>query len=205
MIKSRKRAIIFVLLIFVGLIFFTLYLCREAIGKNNSDSPNWYGIIPGTSTREDVVLLLGKADISTTTFLYRENLMYFGDTKFDGIPEERFAYLNITLFFGKVVSIRETLNVTYSVEHDYFPDRIFEEKGIPEKLLFEKNVGAHAILYCESGVIYFVGSKVVSEILYFSPRNSTWCTFSFSSILAKNPPKGWDVLVQRDPWGILGE
>jgi hypothetical protein len=197
----KKRFIIFIVIVlFSGFLVFAVHRFSASSSVQVSP-PIWNGVVPGVTTQQEVVAILGKpSNIKRTPF----NILYQYEIYSVSNGFGKFAYYNEVFFrYGKVDYIIENLIVD---EEKLTPNTLFRLYGEPEKATYANpDMGINALLYCEQGFITTGTFDTILYKIYFYPQSTKACMKRFRFAL----PGYWkgpeDILVEEDPWGFNEE
>lgn len=174
---------------------------------SRSQVPEFEGIFPGVTTREELVASLGEPDHRefnlfnwTTTFIYEYDFRYFiNNVEFHRKVSNQYILRN-----GIVRVIERDLHVGGVLGELPSPEQFFEIYGAPEEVTWSKlEPPKWSILYCEQGIIAFGNRNFIAYIYYFVPTTLSECIHQFRSVVSEtNPYAGSDLIMSKDPWGF---
>lgn len=225
---SRKNIFIgisiFLILLYISIFFGWIYINPTI--EISQITPNWKGIIPGQTTKAEVISILGEPEKIHECYAERwifgygnkfsENI-YLIDCKLSNYV----TYFYPAYYIGKLNSDHEihfendvVTHIAESLigspeDHELkTPEKVFEYFGHPEDMLWSmRDTGRYAILYCSQGVLIQTRSHSVNNILYFTPMNQNRCLSKFWFEVARSDPfeGGGNVLYSKDPWSIMDD
>lgn len=220
---KNKNIKLFIIVCLISLTIFLLSIVVEDvfIDRNafkNIPPPNWQGIIPGESDRDDVISILGEPDriqresdrdnefsiidepdeiqqfwMGKEVFVYKR----FYNSEISG---EAYYYDYVHLELGTVYQIIEWLVRDIESGNPLTPEQVFEQYGKPEKVTWSNDWG-WLILYCNQGKIYSSMETLVLFIMYFEPMETSDCISKFSEYIRKSGVS-FDLWIPEDPWGF---
>lgn len=161
---NKKKVIFFILLFFllIGIILLFYYSDKNNSTSNssNSEAIDYKGIIPGTSSKEDVIEALGTPIIENKVEKY-DQLEFKSDNP---------NYNNETLIEeDKVVFIKKIVVKNENI----MAQEIKSKYGEPTNILYshKSSIGINLYVYPEKGIAYIAhgASGILYEIWYFVP------------------------------------
>lgn len=216
----QNLLIVSMVLLFVIII---IWVGTQFLRLPTADTPKWNGITPSQTTREEVIVILGKPDETWTCLRpndeidilrYERECERTSDVVNYGYYQEQLPgkphgwheiYFNLNNTVDYVVETRWTEPNGESKE------AFLLRHGSPERVTWShRGVRIRGLLYCEQGLIFHVvleGDRGVGirEAVYFTPMPTNQCIDKFfNEIATTNPYEGSDVEGSLDPWGFNG-
>lgn len=181
-----------------------------------SDPPIWGGIIPGITSREEVIEILGEPfevaerndcpgipNCIRYSNLNQADLTYFVYEGEEIIPETLWMH-HMIFFVNHVVWL--IIEDTTLVAEDDFPivDRYIESFGTPKNVWWSTlNQAERIVLFCEFGIFLEGNQYGIGRVYYFQPMTAEDCVQQFSAFMAvEDPFPKTDFIMKRDPWGF---
>jgi hypothetical protein len=173
-------------------------------------APSWRGIIPGETTKQEVIQIMGQPDdiVKCTIWLdrwftdltrcFKGHLIYKYKEQHDNLS----AIHEIHFQSEKVWFIVEDV-IPNSDDAQTSIEKFVELYGLPERATWSK-LAPHfnAVLFCQHGVIVHASGRF-GKVFYFRPMSFNKCLREFSNEVAtKNPFPDSDVINVEDPWGF---
>ena len=201
--SSNQKEFLFTLaLIFISiLIAFGLSLTN---GLEPETIPEWRGIIPGQTTKREVVSILGPPDNIVVCMKWGKDL----ENPYD--PEHGYLYRRCSFgpltyeyeekrapskapgthqihFRGNTVWLVVEDMSAYSFEDRLPIDDVIFEFGLPEEEAWNRRY-RRRLLYCEQGKIVGVNDIVVEDTFYIEPMTTDECLYEFRFYLTLTDP-----------------
>ncbi len=228
-ISSNKRAIP-ILLIFL-IVIITLFATGddESIYIAKNPTPNWRGIVPGTTTKEEVLSILGFPDevYECVSRLGKKNMSQNMDFvtnclrigydvyKYEEIATSRPASPSteqeihfkdgIVLYIVEDLLVVDENNLTTPGRWQVLNvEQFVDINGDPERVTWSmRSPHFSALLFCDRGLMLHGNTNVVRWVYYFKPAPLKQCLEMFSYDISNQYPfAGSDILRSNvDPWG----
>lgn len=178
--------------------------------QNVMSVPNWRGLVPGKTTRQEVIQIMGQPNnikgciIQSDTWAtdlarcFNGHLIYeYQEQPEQGGPQDthEIHFLSETVWFI-VEDVPRDSQMTI--------DRFISRYGLPEKVTWSRMPSyLNAVLFCQQGVIAHANINRVEKVFYFEPMSLDKCLKEFSNeVTTKNPYIGTDIILVEDPWGF---
>lgn len=212
LLKGKKQAFAILSLLLVVLVIVFIYWPKGKNLNQNSTIPSWREIIPGKTTKQEVIQIMGQPDdvfkcevrlqglVRTILDCFGSHLAY----RYEEKQGNRFPAIHeIHLKSERVWYIIEDIRARSDYEQISIEDFV-EQYGFPEKVTWSGlSPFLNAVLFCEHGLIVHANTNRVEKVFYFEPMSLNQCLSSFSNEVAtENPFADSDIIKAEDPWGF---
>ena len=193
-------------------------MCLLLVGCGQPDSlaptPTWRGIVPGQTTQEEVVAILGPPAHSTSCPKNPSGVPRLRDLFACFMGPLRYEYHEnpVPNLYSRIHEIYFKSGVVwYIVERtSAFPSEVqlqtldfVQQHGNPERVTWSRrSPHTRVLLYCEQGVMVHATMRDVWQVVYFPPMTLDQCLNTFTNELARqNPFPDSSVIGPEDLWG----